>query len=165
MFHFVFIAEAKTFVRSGRSGCHDGPKRWRYSIEFTNLVTIPREEPRQNSWDGKNTNSSHLKNPIETSGWAEFTNGSRRIINCFFIGLSLSCLWQEQRSRSESVAVFLRGHEARHHPARVVGCVQHLDPLRIESVRLPPEIAKVFHHRVCLMIVLGRHFGALHDLS
>src|SRR6266852_3316029 len=114
---------------------------------------------------GKNTNSSHLKNPIETSGWAESTNGSRRIINCFFIGLSLSCLWQEQRSRSEPVAVFLRGHKARHHPARVVGCIQHLNPLQIESVRLPSQVAKVFHHRVRLMIVLSRSLSTLNDLS
>src|SRR5260370_11786939 len=114
---------------------------------------------------GKNTNSSHLKNPIETSGWAESTNGSRRIINCFFIGLSLSCLWQEQRSRTESVAIFLRVDEPRDHPAWVVGCVEHLDPLQIESVRLPSQVSEVFHHCISLMIVLGRDFSSLDNLS
>src|SRR5437773_1712101 len=71
----------------------------------------------------------------------------------------------KQTSRSESIAIFLGGHEARHHPTWVVGRIQHRDPLQIEAVRLSPEIAKVFHHRISLMVVLRRDFCALDDLS
>src|SRR6266849_1107302 len=69
MFHFVFIAEEKTFVRSGRSGCHDGPKRRRYSIEFANLVSLPaRVNPRSSAGRRHGPNlflySGELTNPV-----------------------------------------------------------------------------------------------------
>src|SRR5258707_6798491 len=51
-------------------------------------------------------------------------------------------------SGPESIAIFLRSHKARDHPTWVVRRIQHRNPLQIETVRLSPEITKVFHHRV-----------------
>src|SRR5712664_1285547 len=77
----------------------------------------------------------------------------------------IPCWARSKSSRSESVAILRRIHKARHHPAWVVGCIEHLDPLQIESVRLPSQVSEVFHHRIRLMVILSRDFSALDNLS
>src|SRR5712692_5798598 len=67
--------------------------------------------------------------------------------------------------RPEALPILTRVHKAGNHPARVVGLIQHLDPNEISTVRLASQVAKIFHHRVGLMVVLRRHFRTLHDLS
>src|SRR5882762_6628282 len=79
MFHFVFIAEAKTFVRSARSGCHHGPNLLRYSCEFIKPLTIVREEPglasRNASQFRYKASGSRLRYPkysVTTNAWLKY---------------------------------------------------------------------------------------------
>src|SRR5437762_3753233 len=74
-------------------------------------------------------------------------------------------IFSNRLRRSESLAVLSRVDEASHHPARVAGGIQSVDPIQIKYIRFAPQVTKVFHHCVGLVEILRLHFRTIDDLS